>query len=102
MFVNTRGAIVTVFTYIYYLLIEKNICDCRKATVKLPCVSLSSGDFSIFFGMSFLLLFLFLILKMSDIKHREDLQDQKVWCSRLMLLGRQILINAALIVKQIC
>ena len=35
-----------VFTYIYTILIQKDICDCRNVSVKLPCVyvCLSSGD----------------------------------------------------------
>ena len=39
-----------VFTYIYSLLIEKDICDCQNVSVKLPCVyvCLSSGDLFIF------------------------------------------------------
>ena len=37
-------------TYIYSLLIEKDICDCRNVLVNLPCVHvcLSSGDLFIF------------------------------------------------------
>ena len=27
-----------VFTYIYSLLIEKDICDCQNVSIKLPCV----------------------------------------------------------------
>ena len=48
--------------YIYFLLIEKDICDCRNVLIKFPCVylCLSSGDLFIFFGKSFLFLSLFL------------------------------------------
>ena len=39
-----------VFIYIFSLLIEKDICDCRNVSVKLPCVyvCLSSGDLFVF------------------------------------------------------
>ena len=58
----SRGATFTVFTYIHSLLIEKDICDCRNVSVKLPCVylCLSSGDLFIF-SASFVFLFIFLI-----------------------------------------
>ena len=51
-----------IFTHIYSLLIEKDICYCRNVSVKLPCVylCLSSGDVFTFSGKSFLILFLFL------------------------------------------
>ena len=54
-----------VFAYIYSLLIEKDICDCRNISVKFLCVyvCLLSGDLFIFFSKSFLFLFLFLCLK---------------------------------------
>jgi hypothetical protein len=49
----------SVFTYIYTLLIKKDICDCQNISIKLQCVYWchSSGDF---FGKSFLFLFLLL------------------------------------------
>ena len=58
------GAIFHVFTQIYSLLIEKDICDCLKISIKLPCVCmcLSSRDLFYFFGTSFLFLFLFFVL----------------------------------------
>ena len=39
-----------VFTCIYSLLIEKDICDCQNISIKLPCVylCLSSGELFIF------------------------------------------------------
>ena len=39
-----------VFTYIYFLLIKKDICDWRNVSVNFPCVCvcLSSGDLFIF------------------------------------------------------
>ena len=48
------------FTCIYTLLIEKDICDCRNISVKLPCVNMciSSRDLFII-SESFLFLFLF-------------------------------------------
>ena len=47
-----------VFTYIYCLLIEKDICDCQNISNKFPCVCvcLSSGDLFSFlqqFSLSF-------------------------------------------------
>ena len=41
----------SVFTYIYPLLNEKDICDCRNISIKLlcVCVCLSPGDLLIFF-----------------------------------------------------
>ena len=50
-----------VFTYIYSLLIEKDICDHQNVLVKLPCVCvcLLSRDLLIFSGKSFIFLFLF-------------------------------------------
>ena len=46
----TWHRIYHVFTYIYSLLIEKDICDRRKISAKLLCVCicLSSGDLFIF------------------------------------------------------
>ena len=48
--------------FIYSLLIKKDICDCWNISLRLTCVyvCLSSGDFFIFFGKSFLFLFLYL------------------------------------------
>jgi hypothetical protein len=39
-----------VFTYIYSLLIERDICDCQNISVKCPCVYVyvSSGDLFIY------------------------------------------------------
>ena len=39
-----------VFTYIYSVVIDKDICGCRNVSVKFPCVylCLSSGDLFIF------------------------------------------------------
>ena len=50
-----------VFTYIYSLLIEKDIYNCRNVSVKLPCVylCLSFGDLFFFRQEFFLFLFLF-------------------------------------------
>ena len=52
------------FTYIYSLHIEKDICDCRNVSIKLPCFYVwpLSGDLFIFFGKRFLFLFLFFVL----------------------------------------
>ena len=49
------------FTYIYSLLIEKDICDCRNVSIKFPCVymCLSSGDLFISSIRVTLLLFVF-------------------------------------------
>ena len=46
----TRHCLYHVFTYIYSLLVEKDICDCRHISIKLPfvCVCLSSRDLFIF------------------------------------------------------
>ena len=51
-----------VFTYIYCLLIGKEICDCQNVSIKVPCVYmyLSPGDFYGFLSKSFLFLFLLL------------------------------------------
>ena len=45
-----------VFTYISSLMIDKDICDRRNVSIKLPCVCVcfSSGDLFIFIGKSFL------------------------------------------------
>ena len=47
------------FTYIYSLLIEKDLCDCRNILVK-TFMCLSSGDLFIFSIRVFLFLFIFL------------------------------------------
>ena len=51
-----------VFTYIYSLLIEKDICDRQNVSIKLPCVyvCLSSRDLFIFSVRVSSLFFLFL------------------------------------------
>jgi hypothetical protein len=52
MFFNNKNVFLNhyVFTYIYCLLIEKDICVCQNILVKLLCVyvRLSSGDLFIF------------------------------------------------------
>jgi hypothetical protein len=59
MYMNTRWRrLYCVFTYIFSLLIEKDICVFRKFSVKLTCVYVcfSSGDlfiFSIYFLFSY-------------------------------------------------
>ena len=49
-----------VFTYIYSLLIMKDLCECQNLSVKLLCVFAFHLEIFSFFGKSFLLLFLFL------------------------------------------
>jgi len=50
MEIITWHRLYRVFTYIYPLLIEKDICDHQNISVKLPrvCVCLLSGDLFIF------------------------------------------------------
>ena len=62
-----------VFTYIYSLLIEKDLHECRNISVKFPCallvyLCLLSGDFLIFFSKSIPFLLLFLRLKLAWIE----------------------------------
>ena len=58
---NMWHLLYCVFTYIYSLLIEKDICDRQNISIKLPCVCvcLSSGDLFIFSIRDFSFLFQF-------------------------------------------
>ena len=56
----TWSRLYCVFTYIYSLLIEKDIFDCRNVPGKLPCVYLYLSSWDLFFSVSFLFLLLFL------------------------------------------
>ena len=87
------GTVSTMFTYIYFLLIEKVICDCRNVLVKLLCVYVCLWSLH-FFGKSFLFLVLFRIigtidcwditpLNVTEVKfskvYWEDLAEMHVW-----------------------
>ena len=68
---NVWRRLYRVFTYIYSLLIEKNIRDCRNVSVKLPCVymCLSSGDpFNFSMRVSSFFFFLFTITRSFEIE----------------------------------
>ena len=62
MYMNTHDA---VFTYIYSLLIEKDVCDRQNVSIKLLCVPFVWRSFH-FFGKSFVFLFLFLCCSSCD------------------------------------
>ena len=66
----TGGTIFAVCSQTY-ILIEKDICDRWKVSVKLPCVYvwLSPGDLFIFFGKKFLFLFYFCVILTSILPH---------------------------------
>ena len=59
-----------VFTYIYSLLIEKDICDCRNVSIKLSCVCVSLLPENFIFSVrvsSFFSYFLCYVLNLSVI-----------------------------------
>ena len=58
---HTWCHLCSVFTYIYSLLIKKDICDCWNVSIISFHLCLSPGDLFIFFGKSFLFLFLFFV-----------------------------------------
>ena len=60
VFLNQKSAIFTVFSHVFSLMVEKDICDCGNISVKLPCVCVPYIRRSLyFFGKSFFFLSLF-------------------------------------------
>ena len=83
------------FTYIYSFLIEKEICDCRNLSVKLPCIymCLSFGNLfifslNVFSFFSYFRVIHTLVLSLSMWSHRclKQIYNHHNWIS-LHLLG---------------
>ena len=70
---NLHGAIFTVFTYIYRLVIDKDLRECQNVSVNFPC-ALSPTDLLIFFYVRFIFFYSYFCVYM-------DRENTQVWIS---------------------